>query len=129
MKVRKFSRGYWLGDGAPQSINKIRKFETGATRDTEKDKPDYEGFLSPMVLQRYAQYMTKHRKQTDGTLRASDNWQKGIPKDVYLKSAFRHFMDWWLEHRGLKSRDGIEDALCGVIFNAMGYLFELLKEE
>ncbi|RPI55553.1 MAG: hypothetical protein EHM49_01785 [Deltaproteobacteria bacterium] len=70
--------------------------------------------------------MHKHRKQADGKLRASDNWQKGQPRDAYMKSAFRHFMDWWLEHRGKRSRDGIEDALCGLIFNAMGYLFEVL---
>jgi hypothetical protein len=106
----------------------IRKFKTGATRDTETDKFDYEGFLSPVVLQRFGEYMHKHRKQADGNLRASDNWQQGIPKDAYIKSALRHFMDWWLEHRGHKSRDGLEDALCGVIFNAMGYLFEHLKE-
>jgi hypothetical protein len=108
-----------------------RVFETGATRDTEENKPDYEGFISPIVLQRYAEYMNKHRIQSDGKLRASDNWQKGIPRDVYIKSLWRHFMDVWLEHRGSKSRDGIEDALCGVLFNAMGYLFEILsrKEE
>lgn len=106
-----------------------RKFKSGATRDTEKDKLDYEGFLSPIVLKAYAEYMNKHRVQSDGKLRDSDNWQKGIPKDVYMKSGFRHFMDWWLEHRGYKSRDGIKDALCGIIFNSAGYLFELLKEE
>jgi hypothetical protein len=107
----------------------MRQFKTGATRDTEENKYDFEGFLSPEVLERYAQYMHKHRHQTDGKLRDSDNWQKGIPKDVYMKSAFRHFMDWWKEHRGLKSREGIEDALCGVLFNTMGYLYEHLKDK
>ena len=106
----------------------MRKFKTGATRDEEKDKLDYEGFLSPIVLERYAQYMHKHRYQADGKLRDSDNWQKGIPKDVYMKSLWRHFMDLWTEHRGGKSRDGIEDALCGILFNVMGYLYEHLKE-
>lgn len=108
---------------------KMREFETGATRDTEDGKLDFEGFLSPAVLERYAQYLHKHRKQADGKLRASDNWQKGIPKDVYMKSAWRHFHDWWKEHRGLASRDGIEDALCATMFNTMGYLFELLQEK
>ena len=29
---------------------KLEHFETGATRDTNLNKPDYEGFLSPLVL-------------------------------------------------------------------------------
>lgn len=106
----------------------IRKFETGATRDIDTAKLDYEGFLSPIVLEAFAKYMHKHRIQPDGKLRDSDNWQKGIPKSAYMKSGIRHFMDWWMEHRGYESRDGLDDALCGLIFNAMGYLFETLKE-
>lgn len=110
--------------------HKIRMFgEDGATRDTNKGKLDFEGFLSPIVLERYAKYMDEHRKQTDGKLRESDNWQKGMPKPVYMKSMWRHFMDIWMEHRGYKSRDGMEDALCGMLFNAMGYLYELEKEK
>ena len=107
----------------------MREFATGATRDSEEGKLDYEGFLSPLVLERYAQYMNKHRVQADGKLRASDNWQKGIPRDAYMQSLWRHFFDVWKEHRGLKSREGLENALCAVIFNAMGYLFEELKED
>ena len=110
-------------------MNKIRKFKTGATRDTDENKLDYEGFISPLVLKRYAEYMNHHRIQSDGTLRSSDNWQKGMPKEEFVKSGFRHFMDWWLEHRGEKSREGIENALCGVIFNAMGYLYEILRRK
>jgi hypothetical protein len=108
---------------------KIRQFNTGATRDTDEGKYDYEGFLSPLVIQRFAQYMNKHRKQSNGELRDSDNWQKGIPKDAYMKSAWRHFIDWWMEHRGHLSREGIEDALCALLFNVQGYLHEYLKEQ
>lgn len=106
----------------------MRTFETGATRDVDADKYDYEGFLSPLVLRRYAAYMHQHRQQADGQLRASDNWQKGIPKNAYMQSGWRHFFDWWAEHRGLMSREGVEDALCALLFNAMGYLHEHLKE-
>jgi len=109
-------------------MGQIRRFKTGATRDTDENKNDYEGFLSPLVIQRFGDYMTKHRKQSDGSIRDSDNWQKGIPKEEYIKSAWRHFLDWWLEHRGHKSREGIEDALCALIFNVQGYLHEILKE-
>jgi len=107
----------------------MRKFKSGATRDSNQDKYDYEGFLSPIVLEKFAEYMHKHRIQTDNTLRDSDNWQQGIPLDSYMKSGWRHFMDWWKEHRNLESRDGIEDALCGLLFNTMGYLYEILREE
>ena len=105
----------------------MRTFKTGATRDSDDTKLDFEGFLSPAALQAFAEYMHKHRKQADGKLRDSDNWQKGMPKDVYIKSAYRHFIDWWCEHRGIKSREGLEDALCALLFNVQGYLFEVLK--
>src|SRR3990167_8252897 len=107
----------------------MRKFKTGATRDSDLDKYDYEGFLSPLVLRRFAQYMHKHRIQADGKLRDSNNWQKGIPKDAYIKSGLRHYMDFWLEHEGYKSREDIEEALCAILFNIQGYLFEILKEK
>ena len=107
----------------------MRKFETGATRDVDEDKYDYEGFLSPLVMERFAEYMDKHRTQADGDLRDSDNWQKGIPKEAYMKSGWRHFMDWWKEHRGIKSQEGKEQAICAVIFNAQGYLYEILKDK
>src|SRR5262249_20215749 len=58
-----------------------RIFKTGATRDTDTGKLDYEGFLSPLVLKRYAEYMHQHRVMKDGAMRASDNWQRGIPLD------------------------------------------------
>jgi hypothetical protein len=105
----------------------IRKFDTGATRDTDENKYDYEGFYSPIVMERFAEYMTKHRIQSDGGLRASDNWQKGIPKDAYMKSGLRHVHDWWKQHRGYEGQDTLEDSLCAVLFNVQGYLFEILK--
>ena len=68
----------------------MRNFETGATRDSDVGKLDYEGFLCPLVLERYAQYLHKHRQTANG-MRDSDNWQNGIPRDVYIKSASMHF--------------------------------------
>lgn len=106
----------------------MRQFETGATRDQDTDKFDYEGFLSPAVLQRFAEYMHENRLQSDGQLRDSDNWQKGIPKEAYMKSLLRHVMDVWLDQRGQPSRDDVETSLCAVMFNAMGLLFELMQE-
>lgn len=116
-------------------MGEIREFSTGATRDTNVGKLDYEGFFSPIVLQRYAQYLHKHRTQSNGKLRDSDNWQKGIPLDTYMKSKVRHNIATWLIHRGYPAFDekgnivDLEESLCAEIFNAMGYLFEILEEK
>ena len=108
---------------------RMREFDTGATRDTNEGRLDYEGFLSPLALRRFAQYMHHHRKQADGKLRASDNWQKGMPQEVYLQSLMRHVMDVWLIQRGYKQvaeAMTVEEALCGVMFNVQGLLHERL---
>lgn len=105
----------------------MRTFESGATRNLDENKLDYEGFLSPLVLERYAQYMHKHRKQADGKLRDSDNWQRGMPIKEYMKSLWRHVMDVWRQLRGLPGEDEFEDSVCAVIFNASGMLHERLK--
>jgi hypothetical protein len=105
-----------------------RVFETGANRDTDEGKLDFEGFLSPLVLERYAQYMHKNRKLKDGSLRDSDNWQKGIPIPVYMKSAWRHFFAVWKNYRDGNLYQNQEDA-CALMFNIMGMLHELLKNK
>jgi len=120
---------YHAGRPSPIKDNGTsRSFETGATRDTSEGKLDFEGFLSPRVLEMFAIYMDSNRVQSDGKLRDSDNWQKGIPRNEYLKSAWRHFFDWWKEHRGIGTKDGITTALCGLLFNVMGYMHELSKD-
>jgi len=113
-------------------MSEIRTFEGGATRDSEEGKFDYEGFLSPLVIRAYGEYMHKNRIQSDGSLRDSDNWQKGMGFDVFMKSAWRHFHAWWLIHRGSVVRDerdehlvDAKEAICGLLFNAMGYLHEI----
>ena len=112
---------------APQ----VRTFETGATRDTDSGKADYRGYLSPLVLARFGAYMTKHRIQPDGNVRASDNWKKGIPQSEYLSSALRHVVDVWLLHEGYDgvATSDIEEALCGLLFNTQGYLHSYLEEK
>ena len=107
----------------------MRTFDTGATRDSDDTKNDYEGFLSPTVIETFGNYMTVHRKQADGKLRDSDNWQKGIPKDAYMKSLWRHFFDLWKLHRGYKCNVTVEEACCAILFNTQGYLHEHLKDE
>lgn len=113
----------------------MRVFDTGATRNVDNTKIDPEGFLSPSVIQAFSDYMNSHRMQADGTLRASDNWAKGIPQDAYMKSMWRHFLDVWSIHRGIarfdetgKEIDKVE-ALCATLFNVQGMLHEELKRK
>ena len=114
-----------------ESWTPLRTFESGAIRDTDRGKLDYEGFLSPVVLRRFAEYMNDHRTLPDGTLRDSDNWQAGFPPDVLMKSGFRHFMDWWGCHRGDSGGEDpdIEEAICALLFNGMAYLHGLLADK
>jgi len=78
--------------------------------------------------------MQKHRKQADGTLRESDNWQKGMPLATYMKGLWRHFLHFWQRHRGWPVNDpkaaaDIQEDLCAILFNSMGYLHALLAKE
>lgn len=115
--------------------SEVRRFESGATRDTDQNKLDFEGFLNPLVDESFALFMHKHRVQPGGGLRSADNWQKGIPKDVYMKSLFRHFQHLRLLHRGYEARNEkgnlvtLEGTLNAIRFNTQGYLLETLKEE
>jgi hypothetical protein len=125
---------------AKQSINLftpvIRQFETGATRDLDIDKVDYEACLSPLVLEAFGEYMLSCTIQKDGSKRPGDNWQKGIPLTSYMKSLLRHTWDVWKLHRGYPVIDRktgnpvtMKQACCAVMFNIMGYLHEYLKEQ
>jgi hypothetical protein len=110
----------------------LRGFDTGATRDTGEGKLDYFGFLSPVVLKQFAKFMNMNRLQSDGQLRDSDNWQKGIPIPVYFSSENRHHMEFFEMARAyadLDRNDKIEfvGSACGLMFNVMGFLHEFLK--
>ena len=126
----------------------LRTFATGATRDTAEGKLDFEGFLSPLAIQAFAEYMNENRVQSDGSLRDSDNWQKGIPMVAYIKSLFRHFFEIWSIHRkciragaldvdsgnidydfSIAYRRSMKKALCAALFNVQGYLHELCMQE
>lgn len=109
-------------------------FTTGATRSTSEDKIDFEGHINPEVLAIYGAYMHAHRVQRNGQLRASDNWQQGIPVYRYMKSLIRHVYELHRMWRGASvynpDSDGfftMRDVLCAILFNTMGILYELSK--
>lgn len=106
----------------------LRNFDTGATRDTDEGKLDYEGFLSHEVLESYAEYMHVNRVQADGKVRDADNWQKGIPEKQYMKSMYRHFMAVWKAYR-THDRQALTENLNALLFNVMGMQFENLRRD
>lgn len=107
-------------------LPKMRVFNTGATRDIDETKLDFDGFLSPYALERFAEYMNKNRVTADG-LRDSDNWQRGIPLAAYRKSSWRHFFAFWKLARVTNASPDIEENLCALLFNVQGYLHEIVK--
>jgi len=114
------------------NCGKVRTFDSGATRDTTQGKLDYVKALSPIVLQRYVQYLDKHRLQPDGNMREFDNWKQGIPIEAYFSGLGRHFIALWLLAQGFPAEDNhgpvmLEDSLAAIIFNCSGWLHEILK--
>lgn len=121
------------GQADPVDAGQVARFASGATRDTDEGKLDYEGFLSPLVLRRFAQYMHKHRRQSDGTVRDGDNWQRGMTRKRYRQSLLRHVMELWLVERGAGLETASErdpqdedEILCAILFNVQGLLLERL---
>ena len=111
-----------------------REFDTGASRNSADGKLEYDGFNSAPVDLYYAKYMHKHRFLEDGTMRSSDNWQKGFPIEVIQKSLGRHYKDYHLTTTGYTVMENgeahdIKDILCGIIFNAKAHLHELVKHD
>jgi len=110
--------------------NGMRTFSTGATRDTTEGKHEPWGFTSALAEKRFCEYMHKHRKQSDGTMRDSDNWKQGIPVDVYKHSLSRHIQDLRLILEGFPrsaEESDLEEVLCAVMFNVQGMLHETIK--
>lgn len=107
----------------------VRTFATGANRHVDTGKFDFDGFLSPLAMDAFATYMHFNRNLPDGSVRDSDNWQRGIPMDVYRKSMWRHFYDSWRVLRGYTIKENIIWALCGILFNVQGMLHELIKSD
>ena len=113
-------------------MSKNRQFDTWWNRNPDIGKLDFEWFISPLVMQKYWEYMNRNRELEDWTIRDSDNWQKLFWEehyDVCMKSLLRHIHDIWMEHRGYKSREWLSDALMWSMFNIMAYAYKFYNEE
>lgn len=106
----------------------MRKFKGKAIRSELGDKNEYVRFISPIVIQRYGDYMRKHQITESGEKREADNWRDGIDDKAYLDSCFRHYLEWWKNNDGYPSED-LEETLCAIMFNTMGRLHNLLEEK
>jgi hypothetical protein len=113
-------------------VGKIRKFDTGATRDDDEGKFEPWGFTSALVEKAYSAYMHKNRLQPDGEMRPSNNWTKGIPIPSYWHSLSRHVEDFRLIYEGFPREARTQDileTLMAIKFNVEGLAYELLKSE
>lgn len=112
----------------------MRSFPSGAKRDVEAGKLRFHAVLSPYALEAWADYCRRHNNQVH---RVEENWKKGMPLESFFSSLFRHFHHIWklhdmtcgAEQLSAKTKAAMIDALCGVLFNAHGYLHELTKPE
>jgi hypothetical protein len=109
---------------------KLRTFATGATRSPLAGKLEYDGYLNPLALKRFAEYMNKHQTQSNGERRAADNWQKNIPLESLHDSKTRHDVDVWLHIKGYpeEATESIEESLCAAIFGNMAMLKQILEQ-
>jgi len=109
----------------------MRKFETGAIRDSDEGKIKYVDAICLEFFQMYGSYMRKHCVQKDGQCRSTSNWKKGFGLDVTIDSFFRHAVDFVLSHYGIPvdSKLSHEDLACAVRFNLEAYMQEYLDKK
>lgn len=125
--LKKFDEARGTRERDAKADKLMATFDTGATRSSEDGKIDPEGFLSPLVIEEYCHYMHACRIQDDGQLRASDNWQQGMPKPRYMRSIWRHFLTMWSAWRRDDERTVLVEIMA-LLFNLMGFAHVLLTE-
>ena len=97
----------------------IRKFTTGAIRDSEQNKEDYIETISWVAFKRYAQYMTSKKIKY-----GAGNWIKGIPIPDYERGLARHLQKY-LENKYQGGQiEKEEDHLMAMVFNIFGIAHE-----
>lgn len=88
---------------------KNRKFKSGAQRNSNKGKirPD---LISPVFLKALGETMR------EGAEKYNDrNWEKGMPQEVFMESAARHYVQWM-------AGDEDEDHASHLAFNIMAWI-------
>lgn len=93
----------------------IREFESGAKRDSNKNK-SYVHNLKGYTRLRFGYHMTKGASKY-----GDNNWTLGMPSDQYLESVDRH-LAMYLDG------DRSEDHLSAIIFGIQGVMLNEQKE-
>ena len=107
----------------------MKTFKTGAIRDDDEGKLDYEGSFCPLVLRSYAEFMLRNSTMKDGKKRTCGNWKKGVPLLHYIQSKWRHFMTTLTLFVIGYTKKAMLESLNAELFNTMGMMHELLKAE
>jgi hypothetical protein len=105
-------------------MSKIRKWTTGAIRDSDESKPDFIETVSWTAFRKFGEYMTSKKSRY-----GQGNFKKGIPIESYEQSLVRHLQKY-LENKyedGQQERD--EKHLEAMVFNIFGILHEQGRQE
>lgn len=97
----------------------VRKFETGAIRDSEEGKEDYIETISWTAFRRYAQFMTGKKVRY-----GSGNFKKGIEISSYERSLVRHLVKYLSNKHEAADLEKNDDHLCAMLFNIFGIIHE-----
>jgi hypothetical protein len=97
-----------------------RVFETGAMRNSGKNKLHFASCFDPRILNDYAQFIRTSNKDK----RDDANWKLGIPVDEALQSLLRHVVDLWMLVEGFQPErpedytlPTVEEACAAIWFN------------
>lgn len=98
-------------------MKKITTFKSGAIRDNQEGKPDFNETISWTAFNRYAKYMTGKKAKY-----GAGNFKKGIPTSSYVASMLRH-VDKWMRNTYENGQDELnEDHLSAIVFNVFGIM-------
>jgi hypothetical protein len=97
----------------------MRKFTSGAVRDSDDTKEDYVETISWRAMKRYAKYMTGKKSRY-----GSGNFKKGIPIESYEQSLLRHIQKYLENKYEGGTIEVEEDHLSAIVFNTFGIMHE-----
>lgn len=105
----------WMFDKKPCDNGEVRRYEGGGVRDSNKGKPRYD-LIPSVALKRMAELYRKGAEHY-----GEHNWEKGITRDSFVESAWRHWMAYLLGETN-------EDHLASLVFNVFGIMYLQDKE-
>lgn len=95
----------------------VTHFESGAIRDSQEGKEEYQEAISDLTLRRYALYMLSQAKKY-----GKGNWKKGISSESYSNSLDRHLNKYRIKKNwGIDIEPGV-DHLSAALFNLQGLI-------